>query len=319
MTEQILGIHHITAISGDPQQTLDFYAGVLGLRLVKLTVNYDDPGTYHLYFGDDGGKPGTIITFFPWPGARKGRPGAGQADTVSFAVPGASIGFWSERLRVLGFGLEGPRARFGQEVLSLTDPHGLHIELVEVGGLAPQGMERVGPVPDEHAIRGFHGITLLESNKDATDRFVRETLGFRPVGEEDHRVRYGIGTDTIGSYLDVLHVPSATPGLVAVGSVHHVAWRTPDQAELLYWQERIREEGRHVTPVIDRNYFHSIYFHEPGRVLFEIATDPPGFAVDEKPSELGTHLMLPPWLEAQRGLIELELPRLTLPGFRRAA
>jgi glyoxalase family protein len=319
MTEQLLGIHHITAIAGDPQKSLNFYAGVLGLRLVKLTVNFDDPFTYHFYFGDCQGRPGTIMTFFPWPDSTKGRRGSGQATVVSFAVPQGSMGFWTERFRRLGVPMHVPEMRFNEEVLMFTDPDGLHLELVADDRPALPECQADSSVPPEHAVRGFHGFTVVESDWEATDRFVHGTLGFRPLKEQGSRLRYAVGDGFLGMYMDVLRVPAANPGLVAVGTVHHVAWRTPNRETQLQWQRALRDNDHHVTPVIDRQYFNSIYFHEPGHLLFEIATDPPGFGVDERPDELGTHLTLPPWLEPKRSRIESELPRVVLPGLQRAA
>ncbi|MBI5572604.1 MAG: ring-cleaving dioxygenase [Desulfomonile tiedjei] len=319
MTEQIAGIHHVTAIAGEPQPNLDFYTGVLGLRLVKLTVNFDDPNTYHLYFGDDAGRPGTIMTFFPWPGGAKGRRGSGQVDIVSFAIPDGSMGFWMERFKHRGVRFEAPAARLDEEVLPFTDPDGLHLELVAVPVRGLRESQPRSTLPGDRAIMGFHGVTLLESDWRATDRLLHQTLGFRRLSEEGNRLRYGISAGQIGARVDVLRVPEPIHGRVAVGTVHHVAWRTPDESEQLYWQERLRSVDLNVTPVIDRKYFHSIYFREPGGTLFEIATDPPGFAVDEDPAELGTHLMLPSRFEARREAIQRALPRLSLPPVVRAA
>lgn len=319
MTQQLLGIHHVTAIAGDPQRNLDFYAGVLGLRLVKVTVNFDDPTTYHFYFGDCQGRPGTIMTFFSWPDSMKGRRGAGQVGVVSFAVPTGSMKFWTERFRRLGVAVRPPEIRFNEEVLPLVDPDGLQIELVADPRPTLPECQAHSTVPPEHAIRGFHSITLVESDWEGTDRFVHEFLGFRHLKEEDTRLRYAVGEGFKGAYMDVLRVPAADPGLIAVGTVHHVAWRTPDREAQVQWQQKLRNDQRHVTPVIDRTYFHSIYFHEPGHVLFEIATDQPGFGVDEHPDQLGTGLMLPPWLEPKRSAIEGELPRVVLPGIQWAA
>jgi catechol 2,3-dioxygenase-like lactoylglutathione lyase family enzyme len=313
VSNEILGIHHLTAIAGEPQRNVDFYTGVLGLRLVKLTVNFDDPGTYHLYFGDELGRPGTILTFFPWPGAPRGRRGTGQATTVSFSVPEAALGYWTERLKAHSVSFDAPRARFDEEVLAFLDPDGLPLELVAHEGTQNGTPCEDGPVPSEYALRRFFGVTLSEASAGPTASFLTETLGFRPVGESDARARYAVGADGAGSYVDVFPLPSDTRGQVAVGTVHHVAWRTPTNEEQAAWRERLAAQGRQVTPVVDRQYFRSIYFREPGGVLFEIATDPPGFTVDENPEQLGARLLLPPWLESERPRIEGILPPLHLP------
>jgi glyoxalase family protein len=284
---KIPGIHHITAIASDPQGNLDFYTQTLGLRLVKLTVNFDDPGTYHLYFGDKAGTPGSILTFFPWPGAARGRHGNGQATVISFAVP--SLEGWSARL---------PDARliqrFGGEVLSFTDPDGLELELVPSGG------------------SGFAGVTLSERGYEATAKLLLETFGYTLTATEGNRYRY---TSTAGNFVDLLCQPDARRGAMGAGTVHHVAFRAESDEIQKQWREDLVSLGFNVTPVLDRQYFHSIYFNEPGGVLFEIATDPPGFATDETPDKLGTHLKLPPWLEPARPDIEATLPVLRLPVY----
>jgi glyoxalase family protein len=319
MDSQLLGIHHVTAIAGDPQRNLEFYTGVLGLRLVKLTVNFDDPGTYHLYFGDQTGRPGSILTFFPWPGGAKGRRGAGQIDAVGFSAPHGSLEFWMDRLRGHGLTVEGPSRRFHEDALTFFDPDGLQLELVAHPEPDRLGNLTEGPVPVERAVIGIHSITLLESSKERTGKLLTHTLGFRLLAEEGASLRFETGPGGPGSFVDITFLPDAEAGHVAVGTVHHVAWRTPDDVEQKTWRGRIVGDGIGVTSVIDRKYFHSIYFREPGGALFEIATDPPGFAVDEDPSELGARLVLPEWLEADRGRIERSLPRLTLRGLGQAA
>lgn len=311
MPQQIPGIHHVTAIAGDPQQNLDFYTGFLGLRLVKLTINFDDPGTYHLYYGNESGTPGTILTFFPWPGAPRGRKGTGQATSVAFAIPKGSLTFWIDRLKANGIPFDGPSHRFDEQVLDFHDPHQLQLELIA----ASTGAEpwRSGPVPAEHAIRGFHSVTVSEQDCHSTAVFLTSLMGFRQAGESGNRLRYVTGGTGAGCAVDLLCEPEMHRGLVAVGTVHHVAWRASDDADQLAWRQEIAAHGHDVTTVLDRNYFHSIYFNEPGGVLFEIATDPPGFTVDEPLSELGQHLKLPPWLEPQRARIEGLLTRLKLP------
>jgi glyoxalase family protein len=282
---KIPGIHHITAIASDPQRNLDFYTQTLGLRLVKLTVNFDDPGTYHLYFGDKSGTPGSILTFFPWPGAPRGRHGNSQATVISFGVP--SLEGWSARL---------PDARlvqrFGVDVLSFTDPDGLQLELVPSGGT------------------GFAGVTLSESGYESTAKLLLETFGYTLQGNEGNRYRY---VSTAGNFVDLVCQPDARRGAMGAGTVHHVAFRAESDAIQKDWRRDLLKLNYDVTPVLDRQYFHSIYFNEPGGVLFEIATDPPGFATDETPDNLGTHLKLPPWLEPARPEIEASLPPLRLP------
>jgi len=314
MENKIPGIHHVTAIAGDPQANIDFYAGVLGLRLVKLTVNFDDPTTYHLYYGDSHGHPGTVLTFFPWPNARRGQIGTGQVSVTSFAVPQGSLPFWERYLRQRGVSCKCGRSPFGEDVLALTDPDGLQLELVSTPHSDPGRIWREGPVPPEYAIRGFHHITLTEEGYERTAELLTETMGFRLMESKGNRFRYTTWSDSAaqaGTIVDVLCAPAGRPGLVAVGTVHHVAWRTPNDEQQSEWRRALARYN--VTPIIDRKYFHSIYFREPGGVLFEIATDPPGFAIDEPVEELGSHLMLPAWLEPHRVELEQALPRLRLP------
>ncbi len=312
MSKEIPGIHHVTAIAGEPQQNIDFYAEFLGLRLVKLTVNYDDPETYHLYYGDEDGHPGTILTFFPWPGAPRGRKGAGQVTTTSFSIPRDSVSYWVERLGKHGVGFTGPVDRFDEQLISFSDPDGLNLELVAHAGESRRGWSR-GPVPQEHAIRGFFGVTLSEEGYEKTSSLLTETMGFELIKQEGNRFRYAAGSGGPGASVDLLCQPDARPGVVSVGTVHHVAWRTPDDQQQKIWREELVGAGLNVTPIIDRKYFHSIYFREPGGVLFEIATDPPGFTIDEGREELGTRLMLPPQLEDLREHLDRVLPRVKLP------
>ena len=316
MNGQIPGIHHVTAIAGNPQQNIDFYSGFLGLRLVKLTVNFDDPASYHLYYGDQVGHPGTVLTFFAWPGGPEGRRGAGQVVTTSFDIPKASVDYWIDRLREHGVDFEGPIARFGRDSIAFSDPDGLRLELV--AGTPGSGATpwEDSPVPPEHATRGFHGVTIAE--RDSRDiELLLGTLGLRLRGEEEGSVRYETASDAVGRVVDVLASTENRKGRVAVGTVHHVAWRTDDVEEQRAWRQRMAELGLDVTQVADRKYFRSIYFHEPGGVLFEIATDQPGFTVDEPARSLGTGLMLPSWLEPVRPQIERSLP--PLHSLRRAA
>ncbi|MGO8793844.1 MAG: ring-cleaving dioxygenase [Candidatus Sulfotelmatobacter sp.] len=309
----ILGVHHVTAIAGDPQKNIDFYAGVLGLRLVKMTVNYDDPTTYHLYYGDGQGHPGTIMTFFPWPGAMAGRIGTGQLTVTSFAVPEKSLGYWKARLIESETPLEEGRSEFGEELLFFTDRDGLQLELIATPYANPDHIWNRGPVRADVAIRGFHHVTLSESNYDRTASLLTETLGFKRVQEHGARFRFAAGKGLPGTIVDLIGAPEGRPGRVAVGTVHHVAWRTPTDEQQVAWRKTLRGLQYDVTPIIDRTYFHSIYFREPGGVLFEIATDPPGFAVDEPADEIGSSLVLPTWLESERSELQRVLPPIIPP------
>lgn len=314
---EIPGIHHVTAICGDPQQNVDFYAGILGLRLVKKTVNFDDPTAYHLYYGDRVGTPGTIMTFFAWPGARRGRVGVGQVSTTAFSVPPASLALWLEHLRGVGIAVEGPFRRMDETCLGFDDPDGLRIELVAAGdATAPSDLARGrdgGPLGAVHAIRGFHGVTLLEQGYERTAMLLTRVMGLGPAGEEGSRFRYRTVGNAFGFSVDLLCQPEGPYGAVAVGTVHHVAFRARDGEEQGHWRAALIDHGLDVTPVIDRQYFHSIYFREPGGVLFEIATDPPGFTSDEPVETLGEALKLPRWLEGSRTALEQVLPPIRLP------
>ena len=309
------GLHHVTAICGDAQVNADFYVGTLGLRLVKRTVNFDDPGSYHLYYGDHSGQPGSLLTFFAWPGARRGRPGAGQVAAVTLAVPAASLDFWGERLVARGVAVRPAVVRFGEPTLAFTDPDGMPVELAGVTAVAP-GFEPTpaAGVPVEHGIRGVRAVTLSERDAAPTAALLTARFGYRSAGEDNGRTRLRPADGTTGiSAVDLLARPDAPVGNVAVGSVHHVAFRARDDAEQTLWQRELDDHGLGVSPVMDRTYFHSIYFREPGGVLFEIATDGPGFTDDETLANLGRALKLPPGLEARRAAVERALPPLTLP------
>lgn len=314
MSMKVLGIHHITAIAGDPQSNIDFYSGLLGLRLIKVTVNFDDPGTYHLYYGDGAGHPGTILTFFPWPHAPKGRHGVGQVTHTAFAIPLAAIDFWKDRLAQQGVSVQGPYQRFDDIFLLFRDPDGMMIELVSIAELDSARVHKDGAIPLNYAIHGLHSATLSEHNHQQTHTMLTETLGFNLINEHADRFRYSVGHGEAGALIDVLRAPDQRPGSVLVGAVHHIAWRTSNDEEQLEWLDRIREDGYSSSPVMDRKYFHSIYFREPGGILFEIATDPPGFSVNETPDELGSKLVLPPWLESSRQQLQAALPPLRLPA-----
>ncbi len=307
------GLHHITAISGPAQENLDFYAGVLGMRLVKKSVNQDDPGTYHLFYADAEGRPGTDLTFFPWAHLAPPRDGHGRAMEVSLEVPPGSLAFWGARLEKYGARIASVETRFGDAVLPLVDPHGLAVALVE-----PARHRRTAftawdesSVPAEHQVRGLYGARLWERAAAPTVEFLTSVLGFAALGQDGPWTRFGFAQES--GVVDILETPDARRGGWGVGSVHHLAWRVADEAQQLLVRADVEAAGGDATPVIDRFWFKSVYFREPGGVLFEIATDGPGFAVDEDPSHLGESLVLPPFLEPQRLAIEAVLPVLTPP------
>jgi glyoxalase family protein len=309
----LAGIHHVTAITSDPQKNIDFYCGVLGLRLVKLTVNFDDPGSYHLYYGDDLGRPGTILTFFAWPGAYRGRIGTPQAAATAYAVPSKSLEFWKSRLEKLGIKTTLEHDRFSDRAIQFPDPDGLQIELVESS--SPKGHAWKTPeIPDEYALRGFHSVTLAEEGYEKTANLLTTLMNFKHIGSDQNRFRYQATGDGFASTVDVLCTPAGKPGSMGAGVVHHVAFRTPNDAQQAAWHKAIIAAGFNVSPVMDRCYFHSIYYREPGGVLFEIATENPGFTADQPAAELGTKIMLPPWLEKYRAEIVKALPPVKLPG-----
>ena len=314
MNGRILGIHHITAIADDPQRNIDFYTGLLGLRLVKVTVNFDDPGNYHLYYGDGQGHPGTILTFFAWPGARRGRHGNSQVTATSFAIPQGSGQFWHDRLKAAVIEPEPATTRFGESVISFADPDDLRIELVESAGADATHTWDESGVPPEARIRGFHSATLTETGYERTANLLTKTMGYRVTGQEQNRFRYEIESGGASKTVDVVCAPGGVDGRVAVGTVHHIAWRTGDDAQQREWLESLTGLGYNLSPVMDRVYFHSIYYREPGGILFEIATDPPGFTADEPLEELGKSLKLPPWLESYRARIETVLPPIHRPS-----
>ncbi|WMW49428.1 ring-cleaving dioxygenase [Bacillus paralicheniformis] len=308
MKKKTTGIHHITAIVGHPQENVDFYAGVLGLRLVKKTVNFDDPGTYHLYFGNEGGKPGTIITFFPWAGARRGVIGDGQVGVTSYVVPKGAMAFWENRLAKFNVPYTKMN-RFGEEYLEFDDPHGLHLEIVE----REQGEKnswKVGEITPDNAIKGFGGATLLSKQPEKTAELLEKVMGLEKAGEEGDFVRFRSAGD-IGNIID-LKLTTIGSGQMGTGTVHHIAWRAIDDNDQLEWQKYVAENGYRVTPVQDRNYFNAIYFREHGEILFEIATDPPGFAHDESYETMGEQLMLPAQYEHYREQLERRLIPVTV-------
>jgi glyoxalase family protein len=341
LEQGVLGIHHITAIARNPQRNVDFYSGLLGLRLVKLTVNFDDPTTYHLYYGNSLGTPGTILTFFPWSEAPTGYRGTGQVTAISFLIPGGSMTYWIDRLKSNGISFVGPSERFGDEFVSFHDPDGLMLELISPSSIDSQAQLHLqqtdnntwkeSPISKEHAIRGFHSATLSEEGYERTASLLADTLGFKLIAKDNRedRFRFGIvkknnsnqdvdasttqssssSSSSIGSFVDIVCQPEISRGYVGIGTVHHIAWRAANDKHQLDLRKKIVKEAKlNPTPVIDRTYFRSVYFREPGGILFEIATDPPGFAIDERPEDLGKQLKLPQWLEPVRAKLEQLLP-----------
>ncbi|MCC3376075.1 ring-cleaving dioxygenase [Cohnella sp. REN36] len=303
MALQTAGIHHITAFVRNAQVTVDFYSGILGLRLVKKTINFDAPEVYHLYFGDQIGSPGTIITFFPWRDSRQGRIGAGQVGTTTYVVPEGTLDFWQERLDRFDIPF-AETERFGESYLQLEDPDGLRIELVARAEGANSAWS-FGGVPAEKAIKGFGGAILLSAAPERTAALLEQVMGLAKVGEEGGYARYRSTAD-IGNLIDV-NVEPVAHGSGGAGTVHHIAWRAKDDEEHARWRALVEGSGYHPTPIVDRQYFNAVYFREEGGILFEIATDPPGFARDEAPDALGEHLMLPDWYEPHRAVIEANL------------
>jgi glyoxalase family protein len=308
-------LHHVTAIAGDPQRTIDFYVGLLGLRLVKRTINFDDPSTYHFYFGDAVGTPGTILTFFPWPAARPGQRGAGEVEATAFAISDGSVGYWLDRLREYHVSAERLPERFGEEVIRLVDTDGMLLELVASNHHGEIRPWTEGPVPLEHSICGFHSVSAALERHQETAAFLTEIFGYRLAHEIGNRFRFTApGDPGPGKTIDLLWKPDAPPGRFGAGSVHHIAFRVADDQQQNAWRQKLVDIGYDVSPVMDRVYFHSIYFREPGGVLFEIATDPPGFTADESIDQLGTALRLPPWMEKARPQIERKLPKINIVG-----
>jgi glyoxalase family protein len=309
----ITGLHHITAIAGDAQENLDFYAGVLGMRLVKKTVNQDVPGTYHLFYADGVAHAGSDLTFFPWPDMAPGQSGVGLTVEVALAIPAGTLQFWAARLGNHGIQSSEPAVRFGERLLTFTDPHGLSLALVETADAREFTPWAGSPVSEVNQVRGLHGVRLLERSMGPTADFLSDTLGFEHVGEENGWHRFALQGSRSGRVLDIREAPAERQGVWGTGSVHHIAWRVPDDATETEVQRRIYDAGRRPTPVIDRFWFKSVYFREPGGALFEIATDGPGFGVDEAMEQLGSQLVLPPWLEPRRAEIESSLPPLRDP------
>ena len=313
-SERILGIHHMTAITDDAQANVDFYTGVLGLKLVKLTVNFDDPGAYHLYYGDGLGTPGSNLTFFPYGGGRQGRIGAGQVTSTGLAIPSGSMGWWVHRLTAEGLSMDAPFQRGDEEILEFRAHDGLPLELVASPDYTPGAAFDGSTVPSEHAIGRMYSITISENYGEATVQLLEEVMGFQRIGETGKRVRYQGANTGPGTYLDLVVDPAIPVGHGGHGSVHHIAWATADETTQLEWHQEISNLGYNISPVMNRDYFKSIYFREPGGVLFEIATMGPGMTIDETPALLGTTLRLPQMYEPIRGQIERAMPKLRLPN-----
>jgi glyoxalase family protein len=309
MTVTPHGIHHVTAIASDPQANVDFYTKVLGLRLVKQTVNFDAPHVWHLYYGDEHGSPASILTFFPWPGVAPGREGAGLTTATAFSVPPESIGFWHQRALQLGVTVEAPKTVLDSEVLTIFDNDGMRLELVASEGDMRSGWDGVSDIPQQHAVRGLHTVTLSERLLDPTAGMLTDLLGMKLAGESSGAASFDMGHGGAGASVQVVG-GVMDRGLQAGGTVHHVAFRAPDLSTMELWQQELLSRGVSVTQIMDRQYFKSIYFREPGGVLFEIATDDPGFDIDEPLLELGRKLKLPPWLEPSREQIAMSLPKI---------
>src|SRR5919106_2396788 len=311
--DPIKGLHHVTAVTRDAQRNVDFYRNVLGQRFVKKTVNFDVPDTYHLYFADELGTPGSVLTFFAWPNMKRGTRGTGETIAVAYNIPANSMGFWQNHLKANGVELLPVEKRFDMDVLPFEDPDGMRVELV-ASDTAPDIRDwEDGPIPQEHALRGFHSVTLWLDELEPTTDLLTHEMGYTYAEKEGDRYRFTGVPGTLGSILDILHQsnrPDDTPveAVFGAGSIHHIAFRVPTDEEQLEYQSALRAAGYGVTPVRDRSYFHSIYYREPGGVLFEIATEGPGFAIDEPLDILGESLKLPEWFEPNRSVIEQELP-----------
>lgn len=313
MKNSVHGIHHVTAIAGDPQENLDFYVGVLGLRLVKKSVNQDAPDTYHLFYADAVGNPGTDLTFFPWAQMEPARQGVGLTVEVPFAVPVGSLNYWRERLEAHNVRMGAEEMRFGEKTLPFWDPHGLPLALTETNDPRDFVTWDESPIPAEHQLRGMHAVRLWERQLAPTAKILTERMGMTLVGSENGWTRYGADGGGSGKWIEVKELPSERRGAWGTGGVHHVAWRVRDDAEQMDVRERVERAGLGPTPQIDRFWFRSVYFKEPGGALFELATDGPGFDRDEDMAHLGEQLILPPWLEPYRAQIEAGLPRLEMP------
>ena len=310
MNKNILGLHHITAIAGNAQQNFDFYTKTLGLRLVKKTVNFDDPGTYHLYYGDETGSAGTILTFFPWDGIGQGTEGIGMATEIAYSVPAGSHEFWLERFGAATIKMNEIVERFGEQVLAFKDPDGLSLSLVIPKTADPRTPWETAEIKSDTATKGFHSTTLTLQRIDETARILTDLFGYRLSAQEGNRYRFVTDTVENAAIVDLLETPTGNRGRNAAGTNHHVAFRVKNEEIQMELREQILSKNLNITPKIDRDYFYSLYFREPGGVLFEIATENPGFTVDEPLNELGTHLMLPHQHEHLREQLEQLLPKI---------
>lgn len=308
MSNRILGLHHITAIAGNAQRNFDFYTRVLGLRLVKKTVNFDDPGTYHFYYGNEVGTPGTILTFFPWEGIQAGYAGTGMATEIGYSVPAGSLGFWKDRFDQYKVTQGTTGERFGELYLPFQDPDGLKLALTESKTADTRKAWVTNDVKEEAATKGFHSITLTLKSIKGTVSILTDIFGYKLLEQEGNRYRFVTDAVENAAIVDIIEDPDGKIGQVAGGTNHHVAFRVKDENVLMEFREKVEKRGFNITPKIDRNYFYSLYFREPGGVLFEIASDNPGFATDESVAELGTNLRLPPQYESMRKQIEKQLP-----------
>ncbi|HVV06504.1 MAG TPA: ring-cleaving dioxygenase [Puia sp.] len=308
--ERILGLHHVTAIASNARRNQDFYTRVLGLRLVKKTVNFDDPGTYHFYFGNETGAPGTILTFFPWEDVGPGRTGTGMATEIGYSVPAGSLEFWKERFVNEDVRHGEISQRFGEQYLSFKDPDGLNFHLIVSQTTDNRTPWTTDEIPAQYAIKGFHSITLTLRSIKPTATILTEIFGYQQSQQEGDRTRFSTDAVENASIVDLVEAPSGSAGINAAGTNHHVAFRVKDDTILMEFREKIVKKGLHITPKIDRDYFFSLYFREPGGVLFELATDNPGFTRDEPLNELGSHLKLPKQYESSRARIEAVLPKL---------
>ena len=311
MENKILGLHHITAIADDAQRNYQFYTKVLGLRMVKKTVNFDDPGTYHFYFGNEVGSPGTILTFFPWEGIGKGSVGTGMATGIGYSVPKGSLEFWLERFKQLKVKHESINERFGEQFLAFEDPDGLQLELIVPANQDQRASWVTGEINAQSAIKGFHSIVLTLRSVTPTAAILTDIFGYKLLNQEGNRYRFITDAIDTASVVDIIESPATGPGRNAAGTNHHVAFRVKDDNVLMEFREKIEKKGLNITPKIDRQYFYSLYFREPGGVLFELATDNPGFTTDETRDQLGSSLKLPQQYEASRERIEKVLPKLS--------
>lgn len=315
--QAIQGLHHVTAVARDPQRNIDFYRNVLGQRFVKRTVNFDAPDTYHFYFGDHVGSPGSILTFFAWTNMPRGVRGNGETNALAYKVPKDSLEFWGEHLKKNNVSTNPIETRFGEKVLSFEDPDSMRVELIESESNSSTKFWQDGPIPQEYALQGFHSVTLWVDEFEPTSELLKNQMGYQVAGQEEKRYRFIGDKNVSGHIVDILHRPGKMGANFGAGSIHHIAFRVPNDEAQLEYQSLIRDAGYRITEVMDRNYFHSIYFREHAGILFEIATDTPGFAIDEPVETLGETLKLPAWFEPNRKAIEESLLPITLKAFEK--